>query len=774
MLIILAVVVIAIVIIFLFQRNRKEEFIGADVRQLFQQGSDAQTGIPQVYINGSIPSTPVITSAMGLPKQLPGSIGHVATVNPSTVLIDISKGTSALASQSAFCRSLKKPLDITRSATDTLSCGWLFPSNNASGFAVAGTETGPILPEHASLVSTANYIWQWNPTIAQIEEDRRECARITSCAGITSRCGWCAASGTAVPIKPDGSVKYPGTMACGSVVVTTAGLCPTGPSAGKSFDSAAAPAPDGTCGPACIRNNLLIEGCDAKGALATALANGQNPGNLTQVKDLVSRNFMIDAGILNNGAITQSQALTEIGELFGGRAASDTVISKAVTSLCNGGITYDACSASENGIVMPTTECQKQIWNASGCNSSLPIDTTITTATNTSAARAAATAIYNAMSSTNVTSQESAIKTCLGLTLTRPPLPDCGEPGVEILYYKYVGSQIPGQLIGRDFFVDGFPSFDTQGYVLNSGLSDRVQIVALMRIRTPAGAAQDIRVRTDDGVAITVNGAKIINSWQDQGPAYYSSPAVFKPGTTSTVRVDWYENYGGATLQLGVADTSTNIYKDIPLAWLLLQQSSSLPLLVWKFYNSYAREDRSLITTNGTNQTYISTSDGGRGLKIGDGAAPVSFTQLPALNKIAAITMNIYINSIAIDSQIYEIGNIASGRMTCLYQNGNIVMQLYAPGSTTSVASTISAPITKGQRTIRVVYLNSNGTTAALYVDGKMTTVGNWNIGNIAETGVGVIGGGTVNNYITSAVVNVFAIYDNVPTEAMLKAGAKE
>lgn len=770
-LIIVAVVLTIIAIYFMFQSSHRKEGFVATAEQLFQQGADAQTGLPQVYVNGSIPPPTVVAAAIGLPAQLPGRIGQSSSVNPATALVNISAGTGALASQSAMCRSLKKPLDITRSASDTLSCGWLFPPNNAAGFAVAGTQSGPVLPEHAALVSSANYTWQWNPTIAQIEEDRRECARITSCAGLTARCGWCAASGSAIPINPDGSLKYPGTMSCGSVVVTAAGSCPAGAS---TFEPAAAPAADGTCGAGCIRNNLLVAGCDADGALAAALANGTNPATLIQVKDLATRNFMIGAGILNNGSVTQSQALTEIGGLIGGRASADTVVSKAVTSLCNGGITYDACSAAENGAVMPSSECQKQIWTASGCSLSRPIDKSVTTAANAPAARAAAAAIYNAMSSTNVAKQEDAIKTCLGLNLIRPPPPDCGEPGVEVLYYNYVGSQSPGQLIGRDFFIDGFPSFDTQGYVLNSGLADRVQIVALMRVRTPAGAAQDIRVRTDDGAMVTINGVKVINSWQDQGPAYYSASAALRPGTTVPVRVDWYENYGGATLQLSVADTSTNVYKDIPVSWMLLQQPSTYPLLLWKFYNSYAREERSLISTVGSALSFVSTSDGGRGLKIGDGAAAVSFTQLPVFNKIAAIAMNIYVNSSAVDSQIYEIGTAATGRIACLYLGGNIVMQLYPPGATTATY-TLTAKMIVG-RTIRVVYLQGDGTTGRLYVDGKVIT-GRWTVGNIAASGTGIIGSGTVKAYITSAVVDVFAIYDSVDLSTnttIFAAGTKE
>lgn len=70
--------------------------------------------------------------------------------------------------------------------------------------------------------------------------------------------------------------------------------------------------------------------------------------------------------------------------------------------------------------------------------------------------------------------------------------------------------------------------------------------------RLRAGAAGEYRFTTtsDDGVRLWVNGKKIIDRWYDQGPTDHSGKIQLKAGATVAIRMDYYENGGGAVARL--------------------------------------------------------------------------------------------------------------------------------------------------------------------------------------------------------------------------------
>ena len=70
--------------------------------------------------------------------------------------------------------------------------------------------------------------------------------------------------------------------------------------------------------------------------------------------------------------------------------------------------------------------------------------------------------------------------------------------------------------------------------------------------RLRAGAAGEYRFTTtsDDGVRLWVNGKRIIDRWHDQGPTDHSGTMQLKAGATVALRMDYYENGGGAVARL--------------------------------------------------------------------------------------------------------------------------------------------------------------------------------------------------------------------------------
>ncbi|MFO8008656.1 MAG: PA14 domain-containing protein, partial [Candidatus Brocadiia bacterium] len=56
--------------------------------------------------------------------------------------------------------------------------------------------------------------------------------------------------------------------------------------------------------------------------------------------------------------------------------------------------------------------------------------------------------------------------------------------------------------------------------------------------------------RSDDGVRLWVNGQSVIDNWTDHGPTYDSGTIALSAGTKYDIQLDYYENGGGAVIEL--------------------------------------------------------------------------------------------------------------------------------------------------------------------------------------------------------------------------------
>ena len=57
-------------------------------------------------------------------------------------------------------------------------------------------------------------------------------------------------------------------------------------------------------------------------------------------------------------------------------------------------------------------------------------------------------------------------------------------------------------------------------------------------------------VKTDDGVRLWVNGQQLVNRWIDQGATEVSGTIALTAGTAYSIRMEYYDNGGGALAQL--------------------------------------------------------------------------------------------------------------------------------------------------------------------------------------------------------------------------------
>ena len=90
------------------------------------------------------------------------------------------------------------------------------------------------------------------------------------------------------------------------------------------------------------------------------------------------------------------------------------------------------------------------------------------------------------------------------------------------------------------------------GSVLNSGLSERVIVNYYGYITIPTAGTYSFYNASDDGFYMKIDGAVVINDWQEQGTQYYNGSGIktFASAGTYAIDVWYYENGGGAAAML--------------------------------------------------------------------------------------------------------------------------------------------------------------------------------------------------------------------------------
>lgn len=89
------------------------------------------------------------------------------------------------------------------------------------------------------------------------------------------------------------------------------------------------------------------------------------------------------------------------------------------------------------------------------------------------------------------------------------------------------------------------------------------------QVQTVEGGAYQFRTYSDDGVRLWINGKLVVNAWSDHAGRYDTSSAVtLTAGTKYDVRMEFYNNLGGAVARLEWKRPATSSFATIPTAQL--------------------------------------------------------------------------------------------------------------------------------------------------------------------------------------------------------------
>ena len=267
-------------------------------------------------------------------------------------------------------------------------CGWIYNNANPQqGRGAVGVSQGPYVPANGTSVQGT---WMWDLVAAKKKYHTWLCKQVTSCgqllnAPYNGRCGWCASSGTAVPITPSGAVAYPSdpTVACSasSLLIPTAAnnTCPA-PSAAAQAALGWNYLPNGNLPRAALIQQAQQAGCSDQATLIQALQSGSDTNYFSALAQRLAYTTYQGRALpsmnerqLKNGNVVIGQALAEFQQVKSqaDSTTNDLGLRAAARDLCltPGTMeTYDFCTEISDSTPGPyTIDClQKQFLRAGG------------------------------------------------------------------------------------------------------------------------------------------------------------------------------------------------------------------------------------------------------------------------------------------------------------------------------------------------------------------------------------------------------------------------
>lgn len=351
------------------------------------------------------------------PNQYADTVG---VYDPYTKKVESNKGDwgsylkgieidQEMKNKAAACRAAKSPEELAGVVNygDKVRCGWIYkkgpkgsPNPEISEGAL-GTAKGPL----SFLPHATGGQWFWNLIDAQQQIDKTRCDCLTNCrdvggADFYGKCGFCKSLGKGVPVKPDGSVKYPKDtlMNCSpGNLIREVGSCPPPPAPGSPAALAATQDicsmdANGQVSRNCLLNRLMAGGCSDQGSLSVALQTGAAPDNYARALESVPSfqkyqlfaTTPLNSDILRQGKGSAQIALAEFQRLAKDSKTIDetTATGAAARDLCvKSGFfdNYDFCTELADTSRAPfALEClQKEFRRQGGqpAGALYPIDT---------------------------------------------------------------------------------------------------------------------------------------------------------------------------------------------------------------------------------------------------------------------------------------------------------------------------------------------------------------------------------------------------------------
>jgi len=119
------------------------------------------------------------------------------------------------------------------------------------------------------------------------------------------------------------------------------------------------------------------------------------------------------------------------------------------------------------------------------------------------------------------------------------------------LWFVYEDGGVFGQYLGRSWVTDLEFDHNWGSDVIAYGLNDKIGFISFRMVIIPAGD-WIFTVGGDDGVRLYIDGKLVIDGWKDQGYTIYQALQSFKFSRCHLLRLEWYENTGGAHVSFSI------------------------------------------------------------------------------------------------------------------------------------------------------------------------------------------------------------------------------
>ena len=430
--------------------------------------------------------------------------GKYDTVLDADRIVNLPNVSFALNDKAASCKGSPgadkftqlSGLAAAKDPSSRLGCGWVYNTTNPNnGDSAYGAVEGPFNTDTKGT-------WMWNLDAAKQKFQTSICQPITTCSAIDASvykglCGWCSASGKAVPIDPNTkALAYPTPVGgpqvqCPSAsLITSAANCPAPPAApivpaDTRPGSPAALLSPSTCTPSgngslsrdCLLQQTLAAGCSNTGTIYKALSAGSQNDYVNILRQTQAYKTYqeratpnLDESSLKSGKLTVTQALNQFTNVQDYTASTANLgLQAASQDLCQsaGSIdNYDFCSELTSSSAGPfTLDClQKAFLRAGGLTSgaSYPSSSNMNTwnaSGNWSAVLAAIQKLIANTTSSNAATQIDAMNKVYGVNLDKPTYGLCidGLTYTKLGEYKFVqvGWPYPSSPPNGQIFIPG-------------------------------------------------------------------------------------------------------------------------------------------------------------------------------------------------------------------------------------------------------------------------------------------------------------------------------
>ena len=322
-------------------------------------------------------ANPFVSGLNGLPglsdaiKTTEPTINHMqeTVISDRSVISDPKKDPNSKMYEKYIECKTKSIDELINTKTDnSIGCGWMYTKGNMSTPDISkgyiGKEEGP-LDGFPDKLTYKKWFFDLQEAKRTILLDK--CNSLGVCKNLSKdkfkECGYCTNTGKGIPIDNNGNPLYKKT--CNSSVIKSADGCPASPIV----------LPTTICTPnaerlsaACLRDQLIKNGCNSAGSLALALSNPSTNNYIMGAGDSLDiYQRTTDLGIFKNGRTDLASVLNSIDTLVDNTdLEKNTEFRAASRDLClrRGAIDeYDPCSELDDNSVPPyNIKCMQQLF----------------------------------------------------------------------------------------------------------------------------------------------------------------------------------------------------------------------------------------------------------------------------------------------------------------------------------------------------------------------------------------------------------------------------